>query len=544
MSNLRNLFCALRLEQKKDLTKVEAMVCWAFGIMLYLGSAAQNTPLLNPSNCGLGIPIPDVSCNSTNRFPIRVENVNGTTLGTDVFLDEVRLILTHGWLADLDISLISPSGKVVALSTDNGADQDNYGDPNDPTCGTYISFSMDACRSIEGDTIAPFIGAYRPEGNLLDLNDHTDPNGIWFLEICDDAEEDIGFLEFVELVFNSQVCFTPSNVQLLDLDSTTISLTWETGNNCNNTIIEYGIVGFLPGEGTSAREGIVVQATCPPFVLSGLAENTTYEIYVRQGCGESDFSGNACPIVVRTGTNPPPISLIETFDTQARCVNICGQPCTVQGTWRNAAPPANFDWLVEQGATATSNTGPSDDANGGGRYVYLETSGSFCRSGRVAHLQSNCIAVDTTGSKEQHFSFNYHLFGSTIGSLQLQLSDDGGLTWQTLWQKAGNQGDRWFKQYINLSAWHGELVQLRFVGAGGTSATGDIALDNLTFYGSKDIGEATFIYYADADGDGFGNAAVFIKSCSPVLPAGFIDNNLDCNDGSASTYPGAPEVIC
>lgn len=460
------------------------------------------------------------------------------------FLDEVRLIITHGWLADLDISLISPSGKVVALSTDNGADQDNYGDPSDPTCGTYVSFSMNACRAIEGDTIAPFIGAYRPEGNLIELNDGTNPNGIWFIEICDDAEEDIGFLEFVELVFSSQVCFAPSNLQLLDLDSTTVKLTWEAGSNCNSTIIEYGPVGFTPGEGAFARGGTVVQATCPPFSLLGLAENTTYEIYIRERCNAGDFSDNSCPIVVRTEKNPPPISLIETFDNQARCVNICGQPCPVQGTWRNAAPPANFDWLIEQGATATSNTGPSDDANGGGRYVYIETSGSFCRNGRVAHLQSNCIEVDTTGSNNQHFSFNYHLFGSTIGSLQLQISENGGLTWQTIWQKAGNQGDRWFKEYINLSAWHDKLVQFRFVGVGGTSATGDIALDNLIFYGSRDMGEATYIYYADADGDGFGNRNQRMVSCYAIAPTGFVENDLDCNDSNPNINPNATEIPC
>ncbi len=519
-------------------------LCWSFGVMLYFGSAAQRTPLLNPSNCGLGIPIPDVSCNSTNRFPIRVQNANGTRLGMDVFLDEVRLIITHGWLADLDISLISPSGKIVILSTDNGADQDNYGDPSDPTCGTYISFSMSACRAIEGDTVAPFIGAYRPEGNLADLHDGTDPNGIWFIQICDDAEEDIGFLEFVELVFGNQVCFAPSNVQLLDLDSTTIKLTWEAGSNCNSTIIEYGPVGFIPGAGASALGGTTVAATCPPFNLLGLAENTTYEIYVRERCGTNNFSDNTCPIVVRTGTNPPPISLIETFDNQARCVNICGQPCLVKGTWRNAAPPANFDWLVEEGATATSNTGPSDDANGGGRYAYIETSGSFCRNGRVAHLQSNCIEVDTTGSRSQHFSYNYHLFGSTIGSLQLQISENGGLNWQTIWQKAGNQGDRWFKEYINLSAWHRKLVQFRFVGVGGTSATGDIALDNLIFYGSRDMGEAIYVYYADADGDGFGNPNQRMVSCYATAPMGFVENNLDCNDTNANINPNATEIPC
>ena len=47
-------------------------------------------------------------------------------------------------------------------------------------------------------------------------------------------------------------------------------------------------------------------------------------------------------------------------------------------------------------------------------------------------------------------------------------------------------------------------------------------------------------YYADADGDGFGNPAVSQSACSQ--PAGFVLNNTDCNDNSAAVYPGATEV--
>lgn len=47
-------------------------------------------------------------------------------------------------------------------------------------------------------------------------------------------------------------------------------------------------------------------------------------------------------------------------------------------------------------------------------------------------------------------------------------------------------------------------------------------------------------YWQDADGDGYGNAAVSINACAQ--PAGYVTNNQDCNDGNASVYPGALEV--
>jgi hypothetical protein len=50
------------------------------------------------------------------------------------------------------------------------------------------------------------------------------------------------------------------------------------------------------------------------------------------------------------------------------------------------------------------------------------------------------------------------------------------------------------------------------------------------------------IYYADTDGDGFGNPATSIQGCSATPPAGYQTNSTDCNDGVTSIHPGAPEL--
>jgi hypothetical protein len=47
-------------------------------------------------------------------------------------------------------------------------------------------------------------------------------------------------------------------------------------------------------------------------------------------------------------------------------------------------------------------------------------------------------------------------------------------------------------------------------------------------------------WFADSDGDGFGNAASSIQACGN--PAGYVSNNTDCNDNSSTAYPGAPEI--
>ena len=46
-------------------------------------------------------------------------------------------------------------------------------------------------------------------------------------------------------------------------------------------------------------------------------------------------------------------------------------------------------------------------------------------------------------------------------------------------------------------------------------------------------------FYADTDGDGFGDASSTAEGCE--APAGYVPNGNDCDDASAESYPGAPE---
>ncbi len=57
--------------------------------------------------------------------------------------------------------------------------------------------------------------------------------------------------------------------------------------------------------------------------------------------------------------------------------------------------------------------------------------------------------------------------------------------------------------------------------------------------GTTDEGVQT-TFYADADNDTFGDLATTTSACS--APAGYVSNSTDCNDGSATVYPGATET--
>jgi len=52
--------------------------------------------------------------------------------------------------------------------------------------------------------------------------------------------------------------------------------------------------------------------------------------------------------------------------------------------------------------------------------------------------------------------------------------------------------------------------------------------------------DPTDVYYADTDGDGFGDPATAVAACDP--PAGYVDNGNDCDDSDGIYYPGAFEA--
>ncbi len=491
----------------------------------------------NPSPCQMGLAIPDQDC---VVLPVEVNTSPGTQLGTDVYLKEVRLLIQHPWDADLDISLESPSGQLIVLTSDNGGQQDNYGDVSDASCQTYTAFvnliEESACSELSvADGEAPFAGTYLPEDPLYGFDDGSNPVGRWKLHLCDDAQDDVGYLLYVELVFAALLCPPPVEPLLVEVDSTFAVLDWTPGSNCANTIVEYGPAGFSPGTGT------VVSVSCPPQTISGLLPNTAYDFYLRESCSSGQESSNACPLTVQTICSPPPATLIETFDTQQLCFGLCEDTCYVSGIWRNIRTE-EMDWQLGQGATPSANTGPDDDVSGGGQYAYMESSG-FCFSTYTAVLESNCIEV-VAPSGNCHMSFHYYMYGSGLGRLELLISTDGGVSWNLLWSVLGNQGQQWIKQYIDLSAYDAQTARFRFVAYKGANAQGDIALDEIRFYGSLDAGYPGQLYYFDGDGDGYGDSLQYVQSCSPVPPAGYVPFAGDCDDANADVHPNQPETPC
>ena len=140
----------------------------------------------------------------------------------------------------------------------------------------------------------------------------------------------------------------------------------------------------------------------------------------------------------------------------------------------------DIDWRTDDGGTSTTNTGPTTDYDDGtafGKYLYLESS-QGCNF-REGILYSPCI--DLTSASCGQLEFAYHMFGSTMGELHVDVIGEQGEFLDVVDPIVGNQGDQWNLLNVDLSAFAGEIINIKIRGVIGNGVRSDIAIDALIF---------------------------------------------------------------
>ena len=226
----------------------------------------------------------------------------------------------------------------------------------------------------------------------------------------------------------------------------------------------------------------------------------------------SATSTNGCPgyDTVNVVVNTPPDLIVElngevlsSTDSDAKagnsgCTNVNLLPYTnnfedTTVVW-NQSDDDDLDWIANMGPTDTDFSGPSNDTirNIGdttGTYYFINRAGANSDDNKVAYLTSDCI--DLLGAQSPFVEFYYHMYDGyasvlnidQMGDLEIQVRDVslGTNYWITMFSKSGNQGNNWYKGYIDLNSFVGTTIQLRVKGTAGIGGPrSEMAIDGFS----------------------------------------------------------------
>jgi len=156
-----------------------------------------------------------------------------------------------------------------------------------------------------------------------------------------------------------------------------------------------------------------------------------------------------------------------------------------QNTDDNTTGNSNYgDWIWDAFGTTSSLTGPNYSVNYGGSnyamegsyYMYIEASGNYNND---VSMTSHCFDISTLPNAE--LKFWYNMYGTGMGSLGVELSSDGGVTWDSTWTVSGNQGVEWVEAEIDVSTYAATGVTVKLTGTTGADYYSDICVDAMSF---------------------------------------------------------------
>ena len=246
-------------------------------------------------------------------------------------------------------------------------------------------------------------------------------------------------------------CLSPVALSASNITSSGADLSWTPSGSETVWNVDYGPTGYTVGTGTSVSSA--------NYTVSGLTPQTDYDFYVQADCGSGDVSSWVGPFTFTTSCAAAAAPYFENFDA--------GFPlCWTQSTTDDA------DWTLDANGTPSSSTGPSDDMTGGGNYMFIETSGGS--AGKTFEMHSQSIDLSTLSSPE--LRFYSHMYGSSMGTLNVDVTNDNGATYTNIFTKSGDQGNQWNEEIVPLSLTGS--VSFKITGIRGSSFRGDLAIDN------------------------------------------------------------------
>ena len=90
------------------------------------------------------------------------------------------------------------------------------------------------------------------------------------------------------VVEEAPTCVKPTQLTISNVTASAADLSWTENGAATAWIVEYGVAGFMPGNGDT------LNVTGSPLAhITGLQSSTAYDVYVTSNCGNGDFSNPA-----------------------------------------------------------------------------------------------------------------------------------------------------------------------------------------------------------------------------------------------------------
>ena len=371
--------------------------------------------------------------------------------------------------------------------------------PTNLTVNTVTSFTADVSWTSNSPG-SKFIVEWKPSYSYQYLYSDTtsvdatsyqmtnlQPSTFYFWRVRSDCNADgngYGVFVYGSYFKTDVACVKPSNLEVGTISTSTCNVSWTSNSPGSAFKVEW-----KPSSSGTWSNSSTTGIDETSYEITGLTEETEYNWRISADCTADGYGYSYLvdgpDFTTDCSSSSSPFN--DDFENHIAAYNANWGEC-----W-TASPKettSEYRWNISgNGTTPSSYTGPNG-ANSGSKFAYTESDSGG--PGDIAELYSPTI--DLNGLTSPELSFYYYMYGSSIGTLHVDIYD--GVWNNDIVSIVGEQqtsgNDAWIEKKVALSAYTG-TIQIRFRGERGDFNDGDISIDDFDIHEGPACAQPTFL---------------------------------------------------